>query len=97
MTEPDPAAKPARTQHPAYHVFLLIPKGPNMPSDIEQQVLWEQLTKQPIGAASRKQAVEKILEAKGKPDEKGPFLVIPAKEFWRKERRTETTKTEVWS
>lgn len=99
MTEPPaaPNAKPARTRAPVYLVFMLSGKGGQDPPEAEQANLWVQLTKSPIAAASRQQAVEKILAAKGKPDEKGPFLVIPAKEFWQKSKRTETQKREVWS
>ena len=95
MNEP---AKATRTQNPCYHVYLQKTNAP-APEEGGRAFVWEQLTKpdQPVPASTRKQAVEKALAARGKPDEGGPFMVVRAKDVWIKSQRIETTKTQVWS
>lgn len=90
--------RPPRKNNPAYHVFMHVLGQPDAPGG-KPATHWHQLTpeKEPVSAGSRKQAVEQVLSDIGKLDEKGPFLVVPVKECWVKTKRTETTKTEVWS
>lgn len=95
MNDSQPA-KPRRKQNPTYHVFLS--KGATSPTGATPRPQWDQLTGEddPVQAVSRKEAVEKVLAALGKPEETGPFLVVPANECWVKGKRTETKKVQVW-
>jgi hypothetical protein len=107
-----PFDKPARKNNPTYHVFRLTSGDPPVsPTTTPRWARWEQLTKEPIRAASRKMAVEVALTrepsapaagpdhklAEEKARQKGPFLVVPEKECWIKSRTTKTETTEVWS